>query len=492
MNEKLTKDDAFKNVRAEYMADDAFKNGYPISFPESYKEAPIENCNPNAKKEEQPYYQTYQQPVEEVKPKKKKGWLIILIIIVLLLIGGGAYYYFVIRPKNNTPVVPDNKPNNNTVVDNEPYDINKLSGLRKDDTSNYQNTYTFKYTDNKDEDYYTCDKQCNKSISVKTNNADVEDVMNFKDRFIFYVDGDDYKILDINSNEVYIINLESVVSSYSSIVVCVDELTNHLVGAITKTGELDNSSFFSFKLNKNLYDKQYGYLRYLNDKYMEATIEDCLMDETGETGDCTVKSKVLLSTNSEDVLKQYDYTDDMIENDETVFYYVIYSKNDPDKKLYIEEQVTGGIDSMSTIYNKSLNVVVGLVDSNIFSVSSNGLIYVVTEEDVKAYNETGDVVKTNNSYKAEMVLDDYIVAVKEGNLILATFDGKEVVITGWDIYNNKLDKYYSKTATATKISVDDVAPGKHIIYLEDRENYKAWYYNPETEEVGTTTINYVK
>ena len=28
----------------------------------------------------------------------------------------------------------------------------------------------------------------------------------------------------------------------------------------------NNSSFFSFRLNKNLYDKQYGYLRYLNDK----------------------------------------------------------------------------------------------------------------------------------------------------------------------------------------------------------------------------------
>ena len=405
MNEKLTKDDAFKNVRAEYMADDAFKNGYPISFPESYKEAPIENCNPNAKKEEQPYYQTYQQPVEEVKPKKKKGWLIILIIIVLLLIGGGAYYYFVIRPKNNTPVVPDNKPNNNTVVDNEPYDINKLSGLRKDDTSNYQNEYTFSYSTN-GEDYYVCKNQCDKSITVKTNNLDIDYEMNYKDRFIFYIDGNDYKILDINSGEIYIINLESVVSSYSNVLVCVDELTNHLIGAITTTNDKD--SFFSFKLNKNLYDKKYSKLNYLNDSYMEATDQDCLMDETGETGDCTVKSKLLLSTNSEDILKQYEYTDDMKENDEEVFYYVIFNEKDIDKKAYIQEEVLNVNNSMSTIYNKKLNVVVGLIDSNIFSVNSNGLLYVVDSEDVKAYNENGEVVKTNNSYKAQMVLYDYI------------------------------------------------------------------------------------
>ena len=224
---------------------------------------------------------------------------------------------------------------------------------------------------------------------------------------------------------------------------------------------------------------------------MEATDQDCLMDETGETGDCTVKSKLLLSTNSEDILKQYEYTDDMKENDEEVFYYVIFNEKDIDKKAYIQEEVLNVNNSMSTIYNKKLNVVVGLIDSNIFSINSNGLVYVVDSEDVKAYNENGEVVKTNNSYKAQMVLYDYIVAVKEGNLILATFDGKEVVITGWDA-NSKLDKYYSKVATEFRIGVEDVAPGKQIIYLEDRENWKAWYYNPETGEVGNATLTQEK
>ena len=488
MNDKLTKDDAFKNVRAEYMSDDSFKNGYPISFPESYKAAPIENCNPSAQKEVQSFYQPYQTVKEEVKPKKSKAWIIILVVVVLLLLAGaGAYYYFILKPKNDKPVVIDDKPNN-TVVDNDTYDINKLSGLRKDDTSNYENEYTFSYSTN-GEDYYVCKNQCDKSITVKTNNSDIDYEMNYKDRFIFYIDGNDYKILDINSGEIYIINLESVVSSYSNVLVCVDELTNHLIGAITTTNDKD--SFFSFKLNKNLYDKKYSKLNYLNDSYMEATDQDCLMDETGETGDCIVKSKLLLSTNSEDILKQYEYTDDMKENDEEVFYSVIFNEKDIDKNVYIQEEVLNVNNSMSTIYNKKLNVVVGLIDSNIFSVNSNGLIYVVDSEDVKAYNENGEVVKTNNSYKAQMVLYDYIVAVKEGNLILATFDGKEVVITGWDA-NSKLDKYYSKVATEFRIGVEDVAPGKQIIYLEDRENWKAWYYNPETGEVGNSTLTQEK
>ena len=453
------------------------------------------------------------ETTEEVKVEKtgkgKNTIIIILIIAVVLLL---AVVWFLLFGRNNKPTN-NHEPGPVEPSPNKPIDNPAIKPLdeayKKENTTAYNYDLVVYY--DTDEEYFcymNTPEDCGKNkINIKTETFDASKLDEYEDKYVFYKDNGKIKYYDATKKESYVINLPS---SYFSYIFSIDDVTDEIIGVIVQEDVDGNSGFFSFELNKVLYDKEYKELYFLNKDYLNASQSDCKTDSDGYEI-CDQTDIYLLSTKEEKVL----LSDAPVKDSEGYYEDVTYGLLYNDKGLYIFEG--SFIDSYAyyKVYNSDFKIIAKNTDEYEADIGKDGNLYVAKNGVVSIYNRDGKVLKSSKKYNVQMLVGEYIVAIKDNNLIIATVDGKEVKLASWNKNKNFLHVGLSGWYTEDKkpgiyLVVEDNSVSKDAVWesckkygcdveskseLDSIDKGYEYYYIPETGETGkipTTIGGYAK
>ena len=367
--------------------------------------------------------------MEENNSKSKNIIICVLVLIILVLIGLLVYFKF-IKKDNNEP-----KPNGNNITNNENIDKEIIySGLTKEDTSQFTNGFDI-YYDKLDKDfcYYDDITKCSSNkIFIRTETDNIKKYNEFEDKYVFYKDNDKIKVYDNKKGESYIINIDSNYFGYNF---NVDFLTKEFEGIIYFETDESYASYYSVRLNKTLYDKEYRELYFLSDNYLMGNEYEC------ESYNCRQTKTNLLSAKENNKLLSYTLKNKGNGIYEERMYYELLRN---DKNTYICLSTFIDATIYVEIYNTDYKKIASDIGEYSAAISSDGSLYIAKDGITTKYNKNGEVVKTSEKYNVLQVINDYIVTIKDDNLVLIDIDGIVKTITQWNKNDNEYVLYQSK------------------------------------------------
>ena len=431
-----------------------------------------------------------------MKDEKNKNILIIsLILLVVLLTLLLCILLFKNKSNNN-----DNKVNKENVITEEI----TLKGLKFDKTDYYKNTLDIYYSKNETEFcYYEDDEDCSsKKISIKVESKEAKKLDVYEEEFVFYKDNNKIKMYDYKKNKSYVINIDSDYNEYEF---KIDNVTGELSGIIYTLKEDDYPSYYSVIDDKKLYEKKYRQLDFLSKDYLSSKTYTCEKSDTKfvEYDNCTQETLKLLSAKEEKVIK----SENVIKDDDGYFdeqvFGIFYNKNG----TYFYHGEFLDAEVYNSIYTEDLKKIAS--NSNEFDagIGTDGNLYINQKGVVNVYDNDGKKIKTSKKYDIQRIIGEYIVAIKDNNLILATVDSEEIKLTSWNKKNNALHVALSGWYTEngkngiylvvedSKANKDDVWEyckthnycNGDILSKKDLDDYNLgyeYYYIPETKEKG--------
>ena len=425
-----------------------------------------------------------------MKEEKKKNIIMILLVIIILGLGGLLAYILLGNKEKDKPV------NIDTEVKETLY-----SGLKVDDSSNYTNELIVYYDlDGKDFCWSDDKEDCGKtSISIKTENeAKKLDV--YLHKYVFYKDNGKLKVYNHETQKSYIIN---VASNYFSNYFEVDPTTKDFVGIIIRKEDEGKASYYSVVDDKMMYDQKYDDLMFLSKDYLSGDTSKCVKDEDGDD-DCNQTYIYLLSTNGEKVVAQYQVTPD-----EDGYYggERQYGLLQNEKGLYIYVGEFTDAVAYDEVYTKDLKKIVTKTGEADCDIGTDGNLYVNKKGIVTVYDQEGKKIKESKKYDVLQIISEYIVAIKNNKLIIATVDGEEKELASWNKKKNEyhwmLSGWYEEdgkngiylVVQDKNTKIDDVwnyckkhnnCNGEISSKSELKEYYLGYeyYFVPETKETG--------
>jgi hypothetical protein len=123
------------------------------------------------------------------------------------------------------------------------------------------------------------------------------------------------------------------------------------------------------------------------------------------------------------------------------------------------------MSTCSGIYTKDIKLIEKNIKDENMSIDEKGNLYLTKDNKyAKEYNPNGKLIKTSSKYDIKMLINEYIVAIKNNNLILSTINNKEIKIGTWDNKNNKLE------TSLSGINIDDENNEKELyLIVEDKK-----------------------
>ena len=383
--------------------------------------------------------------IKENNKSYKNLIIIILIIIILALISGIVYFTFFNKHKeelNDNNIQEQEKSNEEEIVNNGNYELTVYR---------YKNGGELTKETKKDRDL-------EEAFIIKTNNSDAK-VLAVNNKFlVLYNDGGLY-IYNSKTKKSEKVSLENTYKEY-------EIYTNEDNDSIIGIGYINNNKYGYYNVVKKikLYTDKYSmdelwHATQINNHYLSIHSGDMLY---------------LLSSDSEIARLSYKDTDNVYDyrsfgkNGKYIFALSIVIEDDDFRrfysnnfKLFYEAPDDGGI--WNVVYN-------------------NNYLYLVDDNVLKKYNTNGDLISSNTNYvQIKGLLDDYIVYVKNDNLILENIEdsSESKVLTKW---NDKWSAvtygsgYYSRE-DLDSMDEKDKKEGLYIVveYNSDKKDSKGNY-----------------
>lgn len=398
------------------------------------------------------------------------------------------------------------KPNNGEVNVN----VDALNGLSEDITDLYKYEQKL-WLDKRDHEFYKdeelCSSECEKSITLRTEEEKIE-YLDTSSNYFYYKDKNKIKVYNGYNDKSYIINIPN---DYDSYLFGDDE--EGLYGVVCIKDQ--KSTYYNLINNKTLYKEKYNMLYPLSRDYLEGT------DFNKDEFDNEIQDKIyLLSSNEEKEL--ISKTNDDAEDK----YYSFSRINENNKDYYVFEIYLAGGNKTESFYKEIYNKNLGIIYKNNYdspvkietkgedefetivinnNISRNGNLFVYDNGKFSEYDYNGKEIRnTKISGEYIMIADEYVVSIKNNNLVLIDINGKETILTkmtdnmfvhsalsGWFSENGKdgvyivvevsdgnADEIYAsckKTNNCDNMSRED--------FLENGIGYE-YYYIPKTGEVG--------
>ena len=423
---------------------------------------------------------------DENYEKANKNSNTIICILVILLLGTIGYIVYdkVYGEKvdnNETIEKKEEVVKNNTVEEVKNNTVEEVKDTSKNDYIVYYNKYGFcnSKSDN-----------CIDYITIKTDTKDIKELQTYDVKYILYKDGEKTKVYDRDKDKSYVISLDDNYDGYEFVI---NKKDNKLLGIIYAKSNGNNyykrtMGYYSINLNKKLYEGKYNELYATDGDYLSGSVYDC-------TNDCTFTKAELLSTDSEKVLLSELA-------DEEELYFDFYEDNN--NWYYVLLESIESAQHFKKIYTDDLKVLLSFSDKKVkfsdITFDKNGQIHVIRGNVVKIYDNKGNLVNTSDSFKSILkVIDEYIVAVKDNDIIITKLGGEETKIckynSDYQIYSYKEDGIHVNVRDKS-VKVDDVWN-----YYKDKNIYDSkkdideavkvrgcytgynYYYDPSTKEV---------
>ena len=273
---------------------------------------------------------------------------------------------------------------------------------------------------------------------------------------------------------------------------------NKIVGNTKRNGNYE--VFTKGNITYGDSEDKYDSYTYINNDYIGANRITCEINSEGDE-DCEAISYDVLGLKEQKLVKRIKTNEylDAIEQKG----YMIFSYYGPDS-------------GCNEIYNKDFNLIAKCekeVSSN-YSVSEDGRLFVLNGKKVVEYNSEGNIINTSKEYNSiQMLVDNYIVIIKDKKLVIVTPEEKEVTITSWDNKKQALHTLLSgwfdqdnkhgiflvvedERITAKEIFNDCSKTECDFKTQKEIEDELKWhtgggyeyYYVPETGEVGKYAI----
>ena len=431
-----------------------------------------------------------------MKENKKQNIIIILLVIIAVLLTALLCIVLFKDKKTLTKTNNQNNENNEVSITSK--------GLSLENVEAYTNTLDIYYSEREDIFCYFDDiEECSsKKITIKVESKDANKIDTYSDRYVFYKDNGKIKVYDYKNNKYYVVNISA---NYKGYEFEVDNVTEEFVGIIYTEKEGDYRTFYSVIDDITLYDKKYRELGFLSKDYLESITSECKESNTSyvDYDECEDKYISLLSTKEEKVIKQDEIYKDKDGYYEHQLFGLLYNKNG----TYIYHAESTDALFYKDIYNENLKRIVSNTNEFETDIGSDGNLYVNNKGIVNVYNNEGKKIKSSKKYDVKQIVGEYIVAIKDNNLIITTVDSNETKLTSWNKKYNYLHVGLSGWYTDN---------GKHGIYLvvqddkankndiweyckthnycggeieskKDLDEYDLgyeYYYIPETKEVG--------
>ena len=425
--------------------------------------------------------------------KKKNILIICLMAIIVLLIGILCYVLFI----KDKPKGPGNDPKNNP--ENKPEEI-VLKGLTKEDTSGYSNSIEVYYSKNLSE-FCMFDEieECSKEKEIiKTESSDAKKYTEYKNVYVFYKDNGKYKLYDNRSKKSYVINIGVDYTGYEFLV---DSVTLDFVGVTFQKTSDSFYSFYSPEKDEILYENKFRDLYGINKDYLGAREYNCKKSNKKfvDYDTCNQTNAKVLSTHEEKELKSKNVS----KGSEEYLFDALYN----DKGLYFTYGNYLDGYAYSAVYTESFNKILTKTGEYDTSIGTDGNLYSNSKGIVTVFDKDGNKIKTSKKFSnVKQVIGEYIVIVKDNNLVITTVDGEETVITSWSkkkTYHSALSGWYTENGkygiylvvankSVTKDEVwnyckehnncnDEIMKKED---LDDTELAYEYYFIPETKEVG--------
>jgi hypothetical protein len=162
------------------------------------------------------------------------------------------------------------------------------------------------------------------------------------------------------------------------------------------------------------------------------------------------ESVSLLSTQEEKVIKTHD-------NKKSKYDFCIYNVLCNHKATYFVLNVINNNHAFyKEVYTNNFKVIKEDVEYPNISIINNGSLYINDNNELNIYNKKGDLINKIDDYDIKMLINKYIVGVKDKKLIITTLEDESVEVTSWDNKKQKL---------VINESGIDVYDGKYRIFL---------------------------
>ncbi len=320
---------------------------------------------------------------------KSKNILILVVFMLLVLLTGMIGYYFINDKDDN-----DLKPHH--ANSESEYEINLYHSKNGD--------ICLELSDD------CIDKLA--TISVLNEDAKVYDVSD--DRNFVLLDDNGLKIYDVKLETMDDINLKG----YDDYSISYDKFLKKVIGIVYYKGLYkanDGSDKYNLvglydkEKNKKVFEGKYSSIEALGGGYLKGTLKEKssleLLKLDGE--------KVLLTTNQDcedfEIMKA-------------------------DANYYIKRDFSCD-NVFSTIYTENLKEIKNNLGRTMWSIDSEGYLYVVENNLVKKYNSAGEMLGTSNSTYSNLkqVFENYIIYVYNGKLKITDELDLELEIADWTL-----------------------------------------------------------
>lgn len=429
-----------------------------------------------------------EEKVEIVEEKKEtsSNLKVILPVLCVALVALAAFISLTLKNKNESTKLIDNnleeqvQPSNDELIEQEEITGNSMEVYYK--TSEFCKS-----------NFNGCDN----SFKIATETTDTKIFDTYKKGYILYKDGTKIKLYSASSKKSKDINISNEYDFYNLVV---DSKTNDPVGIIYNKGDSKIRNYYSIILDKDIYNNIYHDLSDIDGNYLSGGKYEC-------NKSCDFVSVDLLSAREEKILNSAKATkEDTDEGSSKRFDYI--SNNN--YRYYALVTMLDGY-SYNKIYDEDLKEILsfngyGIFENNI-SVNDKGQIYIVNDNKLNIYDNTGKQVNSISTYdKILQLVDEYIIAIKNNKLVIATIDGLEKTICEWkdnNNYHSGLSGWYETNGKNgiymvvedPNISTDEVWNYYKNLPEDDRdieskEDLKSvdlgyeYYYIPTTGEVG--------
>ena len=427
-----------------------------------------------------------EEKVEVVEEKKEtsNNLKIILPVLCVALVALAAFISLTLKNKNESTKLIDNnleeqvQPSNDELIEQEEITGNSMEVYYK--TSEFCKS-----------NFNGCDN----SFKIATETTDTKIFDTYKKEYILYKDDTKTKLYSASSKKSKDINISNEYDFYNLVV---DSKTNDPVGIIYNEGDSKIRNYYSIILDKDIYNNIYHDLSDIDGNYLSGGKYEC-------NKSCDFVSVDLLSAREEKILNSAKATkEDTDEGSSKRFDYI--SNNN--YRYYALVTMLDGY-SYNKIYDEDLKEILsfngyGIFENNI-SVNDKGQIYIVNDNKLNIYDNTGKQVNSISTYdKILQLVDEYIIAIKNNKLVIATIDGLEKTICEWKDNNNYHSGLSGWYETNGKNGIYMVVEDPNISTEEVWDYYKnsgskeitsideligidlgyEYYYIPTTGEVG--------
>ena len=332
-----------------------------------------------------------------------KGLIIGLIAIIILLAAGLVYVLFFNKPKDNKvddkPVQETEKEKENETEKEEKSEDKKEEEKQEEPKQNELTVYR-----EKDSGYLVSDNKYDKEynavafkIKVDNKDAKVVAVTYFSSNFVLYDDNG----LFIYNNKTKTKEKLNLENKYENYTLFVSEDGSKIVGLYY--GNSKTGGYYNVAKKTKMYDGKYkSYINQINDHYLSVTTDNMAY---------------LLSSDNESTKLSYKF-------DETGYEYNSFGTNGN----YI---FTLGVIVDDTGFNRFYNSSFQMFfetdkDETLWGDAvtfKNDYLYIMRNGKISKYNTKGSLVSTITDYSnVQILLDNYVVYVKDGNLILENMD----------------------------------------------------------------------